>query len=299
MTKYITLRWFFSLALAALTALHAAPVVAGPPSPFAKPFSLEAGYEYQTPAEFDGGGEVQSKHFGMDAQWSLFSASYEYVDFDWSETAGLDMAPGSDHPIDSLHSISLGARYFDAISPEWGWFVGGGVSSAYEEEMEDSYGASLRGGFDWRYDDNWNVQFGAMVAVDGLGGSVFPIVRVNYDDVDKETKSGLFGTVSYPESSLGYQFDETFTLTARLGRESATYRLADDSPIESEGYLTTTDHYLDLDAVWNVAESWHLTLGPRILFARSWEIADSDGDDDDDYDLDGGLGAFASVKFTF
>lgn len=275
--------------------LAAAPLQAG-----GKPengISLSTSYVGEADVE-DDEGKYSVFSTTIAAQYSFLEASYTYSDYSWDDEEKLPFISGTATPWDDLHSIWLGAHHGGNLSGDWGYFVRGGVSSAFEEEMEDSFGAIAMGGATYDLGSGWEMQAGLGGKVHPVRNTLFPVLGVKWDGLSSDGMK-RFLSLTFPKAEAGYQLAEEWTLRGALGPEGDTYRLSDDSEVSEEGYADIGEWNAGLYVDWNPMEELMFTLGAEYRFARETTLYNEDGDEIDEYSSDATPAVSLSVGYAF
>lgn len=287
----------FCALVAALPAAHAM----GPPDAKAKSKAgvrLSATAEHTDQADVeDGEGAVAVTTLGLKASWMFVSAGYEQRRFHWDDT---DELPLGDNPFDTLHELSVGANYggplADWLDEGFSWFVGGGVSSGFEEEVDDSFSGSARLGLGYDWAEDWSFRLGGAFSASPVSQGFFPIAGLNYR---KASQEGLSFALGLPATELRYRFDRAWMVKAALGRDGGTYRLADDSDVREAGYVRFSGFWSGLFLEYAPLEDLTLTAGAAYHFAREMSLYDEDGGDQDEYDIDPALSGVLKLSYGF
>ncbi|WP_147822423.1 hypothetical protein [Salidesulfovibrio onnuriiensis] len=258
--------------------------------------SLKTSYIGEGDVEDDQGGFSVFKA-GVEGQYSFLSAGYELSRYSWKDEDNLPFANG-DTPWENLHSLWLGADYGDHISGNWSYFVHGGVSSAFEKEMSDSFGAVLLGGIAYDLGDGWEVQAGVGGHTHKIKSGLLPVLNVNWHG---ESDEGLkrFVELRFLGVEAGYEFTKSLMLRAAVDSSGDTYRLADDSDVREKGYADISDMNAGLYLDWQPIGDLMFTFGAEYRFDRSITIYDDNGDKLEKYDVDSAPAATVSVNWLF
>lgn len=254
---------------------------------------------YVGDADFEDGGSSSlfGEQISLGVEW--FTLKYEGRHYSWDDKSDLDFGNGSDDPWDSLHRLSLGAEHRGAISGKWGYFTGVSLTSAFEEEMEDSFGASVRGGISYTYSEHLNLMFGARFLKNHIRTAFMPFAGLMYKDFDR-SGAGYFVTLGAPNTEVGYAFSKASKIRLAFSIDGRTYRLSDDSVVSSEGYVETSAMQLGLYYDWMPIKDLSISLGPEYHFNRSMKFYDDDGDrigDEEDQDSAAGFRLKLGYKF--
>lgn len=268
------------------------------------PVSVRAQARYIGSADFkdtNGGAQVTSVRLGLglDLDVGEFSFSYTGDKYSWSDKQALPFGNGVDTPWDSLHKLSLGYEYNGDINNDWDYSVALTLNSAFEKEMGGSYGAALRGGFGYTFNDNWSARFGGRVFTNSVETSIMPYLGIHYENFAQDG-SGMFMTLGAPSTEAGYAFSKSSTLRFAFELEGDTYRLKDNSSVARKGYLETSSMVTGLYYDWKPTDALSLSVGPEYHFGREMQIYNSDGDKiGNAHKQDSAIGGLLKVKYEF
>ena len=137
----------------------------------------------------------------------------------------------------------------------------------------------------------------------GVGVSAHPIgvraMPVAAADWGNQRDLGFSATVGMPETMLRYRTSDLFSFRLGGRMDGGTYRLADDSPVEREGYMKTSSvtlgGYIDVTPLDDLT----LTLGAEYLTRREMTVYNSDGEEKDSYDVDDAPALFLRLRYGF
>ena len=252
---------------------------------------------YTADADLDVNGDAGSfSVFGgqADLEFGWLTADYIYRRYEWSDAGRLPFGDGASDPWEELHKAATGISHDDMWSEKWGYFFAAEVSTAFEEEMDDSFGTRAWGGFIYRM-PAWNLGFrlGALYDWNEVKSTVLPIVGIAWKNPGVQGFSAMIGI---PLTAITYRFSERLALQAGMAFDSDTFRLADDSPVSPEGYLETQDIGGEIALLYTLSETLRLRVAGGGFFDRSLTIYDPDGNNGEEYDID--PGAFGRVALS-
>ncbi len=287
------------LFLAMLIVCFAAPAAAQEQGVF-EPLSIRvqgsvigsADYKDSDASSTVAGGQVRINAGG-------FSLSYEGQHYSWDKVDQLSFGNGNDDPWNTLHRFTLGYSHNRHIDENWFYGVGITGTSAFEEEMGDSFGGAVRGHIGYIFNDNWKALIGARGFVNAIRFSAMPYIGVNYENLDKNG-AGFFMNIGLPSNEIGYAFSETSKLRANFSIEGRTYRLKDDSSVAESGYVELSSMKTGLYYDWKPMKNLSLSLGPEYYFSRTTKMYDKHGDKfGGDNKQDGVFGGLLSIRYKF
>ena len=246
-------------------------------------------------ADMDDGGSVAVTEAGASLRYRWFGIDYLNRRYDWSDTASLPFGNGSD-PWEQLHMLRLRADIAEQLGfGGLGWFAGAGLTAGWEEEMDDAWGLSGSAGLTWAV-GGVRLRGGVAASAHPVGTRLLPLVVADWGN---QRDLGFSATVGFPETMLRYRSSDMFSFRAGGRMEGNTYRLADDSPVQREGYMRTSSvtlgGYIDITPL----EDLTLTVGAESLTRQEMRVYNSDGDEGDTYDLDDAPALFLRLSYGF
>jgi len=284
--------------LTLLLICFASTAFAGERSMF-EPVSIRATGKYISDADYkdsDGSSSVAGGQVRLRA--GDFSLSYEGQYYSWDNVDQLSFGNKKDDPWNALHRLSLGYSLNGMINKDW--FYGAGITgtSAFEEEMEDSFGGAVRGHIGYVFNENWKALIGVRGFANSIRYSAMPYFGINFTDY-AEDGSGYFMNVGMPATEVGYSFDEASTLRAAFNFDGKTYRLKDDSAVSGAGYVETSSMKAGLYYDYKATKNCSISIGPEYVFSRETKFFDKSGDKFGSEDQEAAFGAFFNLRYKF
>jgi hypothetical protein len=228
------------------------------------------------------------------------SSSFKTLAYSWDKP---ELFPGNGtnrDPWERLNEITVMLTGGGAITDRLQYSLLGGITSGYEEEMDDSY-CYFAGGYGiYTLTPDWDIMAGAIYSryqkVD-TDLDVIPVVGVSWNAT---TTNGLSISLGVPTTEISWHFNEKTSLSLDMSSfEGGVYRLADDNPIRKKGYVEfeSSTYSLRLDTM----------LGSRIqlssaLFqsvARDIRLYDAEGKNRVTHEVDNNVGIMTSVSVAF
>ena len=230
-------------------------------------------------------GELRYSGVGVMADFWCFNLGYAQKHFEWEQVDQLPFGDGTGDPWDELCEVNFGLGYGGAISEQWSWFGEAGMFSAYEEDVDGSFGYYAAVGGGYVLNDMWS--FSAGIAGAGYRKirtkwSMFPMLGVNWRADAEEGFSAMLG---YPETMINYHFGPRATLSLFISSDGTVYRLADDSTVAAEGYMETDFTVAGVSLDLRVTKSFSLLLRMDYVMNGRLQVYDTDGDKLDHYDV--------------
>lgn len=255
---------------------------------------------YLEDSDFDVEGDTGSfRVFGglADVKIGWFTAEYGYRQYEWEDVARLPFGDGVRDPWEELHRVGVGFSHDEMVSETWGYFVSGQATAAFEEEMDDSFGFGGWGGLLYRV-RSWETTFrlGAAYSWDEVTSRVLPIVGFSWRNPGAR---GLSASLGIPVTAATYRVSEAFAIRAGLAFDFDTYRLADDSPVSSAGYLESEYIGGEVSLLFNLSPAVRLDVSGAWFFDSQLTLHDSDGENGVEYDVDPGAAARVGLSFSF
>lgn len=282
--------------LAVALGFGAPPVWAqpGPDEPGAAAVNVWAGYLSEAGM---GGGQVGVASARARISFKGFSFFYQRSAYYWDNLAGVPFGNGKDDPWEHLQVASLGYRHGGKINQDWMWFGSLRVYSAFESDMGDSFGVGAMGGARYHINNQWSLLLGVAGRYHPVESLVLPMVGFAWNE---QAPQGFSAQIGFPLSSLSYRFNTGLALHLKmLEFNQYTYRLADDSNVESGGYLKVDDMIAGLQLDYSPVK--HLSLEASLSYAinRTFTSYDSDGDHEQEYDVDNAWGGMLRLVYRF
>ena len=260
--------------------------------------ALEAYGYYLSDIEFDdGGAKYDMTRSGLKATYSYFRFVYDRMDFNWddNEIAKLPFGNGKDDPWESLQRLEIGANYQGKFNHKWSYAVDGALFSAFEKDIKE-IDSRLQAWAGYGFNPDLRLRFGARAYIYAFQVVALPVLSLDYRWDQQE---GFSANLGFPETHLRYGFNKYVALRLFGEYEHHTYRLADDSEVEEEGYLqregVMTGLVVDLTPVKN------LCISAGVIRSLDYTLTtyDKDGDNEKDYDNESGWGAIVRVNYAF
>ena len=231
--------------------------------------------------------------------------------FEWENPQRLNFSDGRE-PWDNLYSADFSFTYNHAWNNQWHSFLGGGIGSGWEKEIEDSF--SYRGflGTTYRWKQNWQATLGvglgrgpeksATGPIRGPEGtSLGPFASVSWNKDRRELfQPGLCVLIEWPpKGEVCYVINQSWAVHWGFGYFGRIYRLADNNDLSPSGLLAASFLKTDISVDFQPVTSLIITLGVFGALDNKWEIQDDDGNSLQTVYLDNSLGVEFSVSCKF
>ncbi|WP_028575440.1 DUF6268 family outer membrane beta-barrel protein [Desulfonatronovibrio hydrogenovorans] len=240
--------------------------------------------------------KVSSTRYGLEGTFSHFTLAYDYIDYSWDKAGQSGLTSNRKKPWDQLHFISLGANKYFILNQDWSLNLGGGISSAFEKEMSDSFGARAFFFLVRSFEHGWSAGLGLAGSYHPVKSSVFPGFVLGYAPTGTQ---GFSARVGFPETGIRYGFNRNLALDAKVGYTSGIFRLENNSPVERKGYFREQAVKTGVSLEISPTESLFITLGPYLLLERQWRIYDKSKNRVSRQRLDSGAGAEIALLWRF
>lgn len=263
------------------------------------PFRLRVTGSHVAKADVgDGPGAVSLTSGGLDLSWKFLTLGYSQTRYDWKNVGSLSFGNGVDDPWDTLHRLSLGASYEGGLSEDWFYHTGATITSSFEKEMSGSLGGIVRGGLGYVVSDKVKALFGVALMMNSIETNLMPTVGLSYDDIGRDG-SGFTGFLGLPTTSGSYHFNSAHALRVSLEPNGRTARLADDSTVSRQGYMSTEGWQTGLYYDWNPSKALSFTAGPEYNFGRSLRTYNKDGDKLRKENISDAFGGMLRLRYRF
>ncbi len=280
-----------------LILLCQAYLVQAQPPEEAYPFKIKVEGNYQADADVEGGpGRVSVLKSGASVYFSHFAVFYENRSFFWEKADALPFGNGLEDPWQHLHVIGLRARYDRSISGPWRFFLGARFFSSFEEQLDQSWGGAVDGGLEYVFSTSFKMGVGAAFFGDYTRTDVFPLVRLVWLP-DPQKGLGIF--LGIPETSVRYRFSSAWAAKIGIHFDHRTYRLADDNPVQAEGYVEMEEFIPGVYLEFNPVPNFSVSVGAEYALGREWTLYNDDGNEEDKFDLDNAVGGILKLSYRF
>ncbi len=213
--------------------------------------------------------EISTSRYSIKGSYSNFILSYDYTDYSWDRDGDAGLGTGAGDPWTGLHNISLGARKNFFLNPEWILSLGGGVNTAFEKELSDSFGARADFSFIRIINRNWSTGIGAIGLYHPVRSRVLPVLTISYTSA---VDHGLSLRLGFPETNIRYEFNDKLAAKTYFSYSGRIYRLKNDSRVQEKGYFRDRSFRIGMEVEAKPVRAMAITVGSYYLFEREWEI---------------------------
>lgn len=246
----------------------------------------------------DSDGKVSSYRLGAKVSIGGFYLSAARTTYLWTDAGRLPMGAGGKEPWEHLNLVRAGFQYERGRKRRLGWFAGGEVHSGWEEDLDgESVGAFAYLGANYTFGNKVLVRLGALGVYHKAESLVLPVVGVRWN---MDARKGLMGDVGFPRTTVAWRFNPTWAIRLDgMFYDSDYYRLADNSPLESKGFLEQRQMSADLGMEFRPVTDMIIFGGVRYLFNREYKVWNQDGENERSYDVDPSWGLVFSMDWRF
>jgi len=252
-------------------------------------------------SDLDEGGNVAVTTAQVELQlFDLLTLGYERRHFAWQDVGDLEFGNGDDDPWTDLHTLSAGIDGHYELTEELTAFGALGVSSSFEEEMDDSFTYSAQAGLSYSLSSAFTLRGGAVLTV-GKSTSVLPFGGLDWTQQPGHEREYpyLSATLGVPRTVLRLHAQPGLTFAAYGAMDHGSWRLADDSAVEPAGYVSFTSYVAGLSTEYSPLEGLSLSMQAEYHMGREITVSDEDDDNDDTWDVDPGLGLGLGASYRF
>lgn len=255
--------------------------------------SLESAY--LAPASVSGyGGEVGVDKHRIRLNNEIAGVSYTHWGFDWQGVDKLPFGNGKDAPIKQMHGLKVNVNLPYPVNDQWFVLTSMSLRSAFEKEMDGSYGGTIFGFASYRLDEDHALQMGGFANYHKVSTLALPALSYSYRARQKDGFSLVLG---FPRAYAGYHVNTSTLIKVGAIFSQSVIRLSDASSIEAAGYIEAEDYMGNIGAEWEMNEHFRLEGNLLYGFKRNFIIYDANGDEQADYGIDASWGG--SVKITW
>jgi hypothetical protein len=257
---------------------------------------------YLSDADFEGNrGSMAVLSSGVSIRpWKYTTIGYTFRNYTWGDTARLGFGNRVDDPWKNLHGLYLGLGHMWRLNETWSVFGGVFGYSGFEKQMDGSFGAGLRSGFGYTFENGLFVRLGASYFKDSVDNTVIPLFGIGFTPwADSLARSGWFASLGFPNTRIGYRFNPEWALWAQYEWDRAAARLADDSTVLPEGHIRQINALATFAVQYQPAADLMVSLGLIHAFGRTLHFYNKDGRVLGGLDLDNAFGGELEMRWAF
>ena len=246
-------------------------------------------------------GQVEYIRSGLSVSVSRFSFSYQGKSYAWGDRQRLPFGNRNDDPWSELRAVGLKLSHFGALDRKFRYFIGGRLSSSYEQGASGLLGVGAYGGLLYGVSRRWQLSFGMGISHNKVNTNVLPMFGLSWNrgPGGGAAVKGWSASIGFPETSVSYRFNPEVALRLGLSFDKDIYRLSGGSTAQPDGYLETQDAILGLYLDLNPTKRFKVILGVQGNFAREMVLYDRDERHVRTYDLDPAWGGVLNLALSF
>lgn len=217
----------------ALAAMAGAEVKPGQQNATGAGVRLEAGGSVLAPADVSGAGmavwrdnvkaSYDTDHFGFDLGYA--GSHYEF-----SKVGHLPF--GGSTPFDSLHRFDAGVTVKGGLWGDMSGFASFRGSVGYERDLGDGFTGTPLAGIIVPLSSQWTVTLGGGASISKVETRPVPLVNLHYQN------GGPFSVdLGFPRTEIAWRGGTWWSLRLTGSIEAGQYKLANDNPVTSDGYV--------------------------------------------------------------
>ena len=237
--------------------------------------------------------------------YKVFSLNFERWQYDWTNPQNLPFVSGTAaDPWKNFYTVQLGFEYEQEINRKLELYYYIEAESTFEREMSNSNEYEIGMDFeyeankDWTFVLNFNYEY-----LDSEGGELGMDMEIEWKPHNQKGWSGVFEVSSeFPESSLTYHFNKSFSTSFFLGEGgSNTVRLSDTSPVTGMqgGYLEDEFRRAGVRFSYHWGHESYLSFSIENNFDRQMTFVDKSGNIEVDYAFKDVMGASLYFSYEF
>lgn len=256
--------------------------------------------QYIAPANFSNGlGSSEIYRSSITAKYDRYSLNYTFSHFIWQAKDQMPPSIQGRVPWENLHDLNFQARILQGkFWDRWYYWLHAELSSAFEADFPGAVGAGLSGELAFDIYEGWMLGIVAKtLALNPLNSDLFGEATFGFavHVSQKQLRQALryCGLASDKEGSERINFSFAFTTASK------TYRLADDNPLYSNGYMSMISSKVGAYLDWLALDNLVVSIGPEFIFDRRYRLYNSSGSLESSHVQDDALGGFVGVRYMF
>ena len=226
----------------------------------------------------------------------LGAISYTNSSFAWNDIASLPFGNGVDKPIEQMHSLKISANIPYFIDEKWFLLTSVSLTSSFEKEMKDSYGAGIFSFASYKLSDDHTIQMGAFANYHPTSTFALPIVSYSYR---ARQSNGFQFVLGFPRTYIGYHLNEATLLRTGMIFSQSLTKLGDASVISPAGYIEAKDYMGNIGISYTF--NTHFSLETDLLYSvkREFTFYNNDAKEQETYEIEPSFGASVRLKYLF
>lgn len=270
---------------------------AGEKRPAAKGVRVEGGASYVAPAAVKGARMAAWREEGKvsyDTGHVAVDVGYAGTAYDFSRVGRLPF--GGEAPFDALHRWDAGVTVKGGLWQGGSGFVGLRGSLGYERDPGDGLGVSGLAGLIVPLGSQWAITAGGGVSYDRVQTRFVPVASLRYTCA---AVPELTADIGFPRTEVAWRGGSWWGLRLTGGVEGGTYKLADDSPVAPDGYVSLFSARAGAWVDVQPAPGLSVSLGALYALPGTMTFYRDSGSRIKQYDVGGAPGGAAQLRYEF
>jgi len=222
--------------------------------------------------------------------------TYTNWSFLWNNIADLPFGNGVDKPIEQMHRIAVRVTFPYFINEKWFLLTSLSLNSTFEREMDDSYGGGFFTFASYKLNENHTFQIGAFGNYHPVSTLALPVMSYSYR---ARQTDGLQVILGFPRAYVGYFINDALQLRSGMIFSQSVIKLADESVVESSGYIEAEDYMGNLGINYELNPKFTLTTDLLYSLKRDFTIYNSAGKKQNSYAIEPSFGVNLRLKYIF
>lgn len=240
------------------------------------------------------GGSMSVARSSLTASIFKVPLEYDYYRYTWRNVDYFSFGNGRGAPWRQLNYLSVQPGWFGEIADGWGYFLAAELYSAFEKDVDRSFGTNLAGGFTYAFSPKLGFNVGVVYSLRRVRRQLTPIVTIDWD---KDAEEGLSASIGIPESTIVYRFSPSFALYIKEEENDDAYSLSNDGGAGSASYVECIDILSGLYAEYSPAAHLRIALGLEYDADRKLKLFDSSEREVAAFSIDGAPGVVLRLRY--
>ncbi len=272
----------------------------GPTQNATDDLTIRLGGQYISPARFTNGlGSAEIYRSSLTGSYGRYSIGYTFSHFVWQAKDDMVQSIQGRVPWENLHDLNIQSRIVQgSLWKRWYYWLHAELSTAFESDFPGAIGAGLSGELAFDVYEGWMLGIVAKtLALNPLNADLFGEATFSFavHVSQKQFRQMLqaLGLASNKNGSDRVNFSFAFTTSSK------TYRLSDDNPLYSNGYMALVSSKVGVYLDWLALDNLMLSIGPEFTFNRQYKLYNSGGTHQSSHTQDNALGGSMGLRYSF
>ena len=226
----------------------------------------------------------------------IVGVSYTNWAFDWSDIGALPFGNGIASPLEQMHSLRLNANIPYFINEDWFWLTSVSLTSTFEKELDDSYGAGFFSFASYKLNEDHSIQMGAFANYHPVSTLALPVMSYSYR---ARSRDGVQLILGFPRAYVGYFISEKTLLRAGMIFSQSVIKLSRDSTLQNDGYVEAKDYMSNLGLSYEMSESLRIEGDLLYSLKRDFILYNAAGEEQKSYGIDPSFGLNLRLRYLF